>query len=78
MTADVRMRGFTFGAPAVCSLFDLLHGTRESIVAFVHSNDIVPHLSCGSLCDPHDRAVSAHQHASSRCKELLGVPELGC
>ena len=28
--------------------------------------------------DLHDRAVSAHQHAASRCKELLGVPELGC
>ena len=78
VTVDVRMRCFTNGCPAMCSSLDLLHGTRESIVAFVHSNYIVPHLSYGSLCDLHDRAVSAHQHAASRCKELHGVPELGC
>lgn len=72
VTGDVRMRCFTFGAPATCSSLELCKAARESIVAVVHSNDIVPQLSYGSLCDLHDRAASAYR---SRCKELLGQTE---
>jgi len=76
VTGDVRMRCFTFGAPATCSSLEVSKAARESIVAVVHSNDIVPQLSYGSLCDLHDRAASAHRHAASRCKELFGETEV--